>query len=103
MHYQLQHVCITISSLLSCAHSVVILEAVSDFQPLSVQVISESTDISLVTVDDEMGMECEESIRLEFVHQFPPYVIFLASQGEFIRDTAIVKVIDNDRECDYFL
>ena len=70
----------------------VILEAVSDFQPFSVQVISESTDISLVTVDDEMWMECEESIRLEFVHQFPPYVSFLADEGEFIRDTAIVTM-----------
>ena len=103
MHYLLLHVCIAVSSLISCAHSVVLLEAVSDFQPLSVQVISESTDISLVTVDDEMGMECEESIRLEFVHQFPPYIIFLASQGEFIRDTAIVNIIDNDRKYGYSL
>ena len=102
MHYQSLHVCIAIS--ITCVHNIlVILEAVSDFQPFSVQVISESTDISLVTVDDEMWMECEESIRLEFVHQFPPYVSFLADEGEFIRDTAIVKVIDNDCECDYFV
>ena len=79
----------------------VLLEEGFDFQALSAQVISESTDISLVTVDDEIGMECEESIRLEFVHQFPPYIIFITSQGEFIRDAAILKVIDNDRECDY--
>ena len=77
-----------------------IIEAV-DFQPLTMEVIHEITAVSLMTIDDEI-VECNEIVKLHFVHLFLPFVDFIESQGEFIRDTAMVEIIiDND--CEYRL
>ena len=45
-------------------------------------------------------MELNESVIVQFVHSFIPYISFLESRGEFLRDNAIVDIIDND--CKYF-
>ena len=61
--------------------------------------IFKSTQISFVPVDDEI-VELNESVIVQFVHSFIPYINFLESRGEFLRDSAIVDIIDND--CKYF-
>ena len=65
----------------------------ADFEAINVQVFSESTQISFVAVYDEI-MELNESVIVQFVHSFIPYISFLESQGEFLRDTTIVDIID---------
>ena len=66
----------------------------ADFEAINVQVFSESTQISFVAVDDEIGPELNESVVVQFVHSFSPYISFLESQGEFLRNTTIVDIID---------
>ena len=67
----------------------------ADFEAINVQVFSESAQISFVAVDDEI-MELNESVVVQFVHRFSPYISFLESQGEFLRNRTIVDIIDND-------
>ena len=70
----------------------------ADFEAINIQVFSESAQISFVAVYDEI-MELNESVILQFVHSFSPYISFLESRGEFLRDSAIVDIIDNDCKC----
>ena len=70
----------------------------ADFEAI-IQVFSESAQISFVAVYDEI-MELNESVIVQFVHSFIPYINFLESRGEFLRDNAIVDIINND--CKYF-
>ena len=65
----------------------------ADFEAINVQVFSESAQISFVAVYDEI-MELNESVIVQFVHSFIPYISFLESRGEFLRNTTIVDIID---------
>ena len=72
----------------------------ADYEDINIQVDSLSTRISFVAVDDDTVVELNESVVLQFVHVFIPYISFLESQGEFLRDTTTVDIIDND--CKYY-
>ena len=74
-----------------------------DFQAMSVEVTSETTDILLVTLDDDM-VECSEIIKLVFIQRYPPLISiqnYESYSGEYIRHPATVKIIDDD--CELFL
>ena len=70
----------------------------ANYEAINIQVDSLSTRISFVAVDDDLMSN--ESVVLQFVHVFIPYISFLESQGEFLRDTTTVDIIDND--CKYY-
>ena len=66
----------------------------ADYEAINIQVDSLSTQISFVAVDDDL--KSNESVVLQFVHSFIPYISFLESQGEFLRNTTTVDIVDND-------
>ena len=70
----------------------------SDFEPLlPVLVIydTDSEEVHLFTINDEITLEYDDSIILNFTSNIP----FSEDQGELIRDTAVVNIIDNDSRC----
>ena len=58
-----------------------------------------STDILLFTVNDEATLEYEDRVLLRFTPTQATLIPGLASNYEYIRDTAIVNIIDDDRKC----
>ena len=71
---------------------------VADFEARNAHFFTDSIQISVVTIDDER-VESNESVVVQFVHIFPPYIAnFLEIQGEFLRNTTTVVIIDNDCE-----
>ena len=55
-----------------------------------------NTEIHLFTTNDEVTLEYEETVILRFKHQFPAFILDIEDNGQFIRDTATVNIIDND-------
>ena len=71
----------------------------SDFeslQPLSVE--DNSAKIRLFTINDAITLEYEDSVILRFNPASPLLIPGVEGVGEFIRDTATVNIIDNDRK-----
>ena len=62
-------------------------------QPISVE---GSTDIRLFTINDEITLEYDDTVILRFTPDSPLLIPGVESEGEFIRDTATVHIIDND-------
>ena len=58
-----------------------------------------STDIRLFTVHDEITLEYEDRVLLRFTPAQAALIPVLESVFEYIRDTAIFNIIDNDRKC----
>ena len=74
----------------------------SDFERLlPIDVIidgySPLTDVRLFTVNDEITLEFEDRVLLRFTPAQATLISGLASNYEYIRDTAVVNIIDNDR------
>ena len=53
-------------------------------------------DITIPIPDDDIALEYDNDRRLRYEHVVPGFIGLVEAQGEFIRDTAIVKIIDND-------
>ena len=70
---------------------------VSDFHRFSVRVIN-SADVRIFTLDDDVTLEYDDRVQLMFIPDIPDLVSFLQSFGEYTRVTAVVNIIDNDRE-----
>ena len=73
----------------------------SDFEhiiPISVFQDStrDSTSIRLITHQDIITLEYDDSIILVFTPNHPALIPALEDLGEFIRDTATVNIIDDD-------
>ena len=62
-------------------------------------VFENSTDICLFTTDDEITLEYEDTVILRFTPDDPAFIPTVEGTGEYIRDTATVCIIDNDRKC----
>ena len=60
-----------------------------------------STDIRIFTVNDEMTLEYDDRVLLRFTPTNVDLILVLASHFEYIRDTAVVNIVDNDRKCLY--
>ena len=83
-----------------CAYKI----GTSDFEdltPISIIVDADdpSTDIRLFTVDDEITLEYDDRVLLRFTPTHVNLIPGLERNFEYIRDTAVVNIIDNDRKC----
>ena len=67
----------------------------TDFEALPATTITGNrTDIQLFTTDDDITLEYNDTVLLKFSYLIPAPEI----AGEFLRDTATVNIIDNDRK-----
>ena len=65
------------------------------FQPIHIE---NSADIRLFTTNDEVTLEYNDTVILRFTPQMSDLVPSVEGMGEYIRDTATVNIIDNDRK-----
>ena len=56
-------------------------------------------EIRLFTSNDETTLEYDDSVILTFTPDNPALITGLEAQGEYVRDTATVNIIDNDSKC----
>ena len=72
-----------------------------EFYPLS---ITNYSEIRLFTRQDFINLEYDDSVLLTFTPNNGALIPSLEAQGEYIRDTATVNIIDDDNkngnECD---
>ena len=64
------------------------------FQPIALQ--DNNIEIRLFTTDDEVTLEYDDTVILRFNPDIPAFIPVVESRGEFIRDIAVVNIIDND-------
>ena len=57
---------------------------------------SENVEIRLFTSNDQITLEYDDRVRLVFTPDNPDLISGVEDVGEYIRDTAIVNIIDND-------
>ena len=63
---------------------------------MSVSSTLPSADIRLFTANDEVTLEYEDRVLLDFNPTAADLITALESMGEYVRNTAIVNIIDND-------
>ena len=68
----------------------------TDFANLQPIAFNTSRSIRLFTTDDEVTLEYDDTVILRFNPHNPLLISDYENTGEFIRDTAIVNIIDND-------
>ena len=54
--------------------------------------------IQFFTTNDEITLEYNDTVTLEYVPDIPDFVQQVEFRGEFIRNTTTVYIIDNDRK-----
>ena len=54
------------------------------------------TVVHLILIDDFTTLEYDDRVMLTFTPMLPSLFSFLEAEGEFIRNIAIVSIIDND-------
>ena len=62
-----------------------------------------ATSIRVFPVNDEITLEYDDRVLLRFTPDVTNLFSNLANQFEYIRDTAVVHIIDNDRKCPFSL
>ena len=76
----------------------------TDFQPFSTNerlvTADNDIDIRLFSRNDAITLEYNDTVILRFIVNpgLAPLIQQLKDAGEYIRDTAIVDIIDNDRK-----
>ena len=65
-----------------------------NLQPITIEIDTEI--IRLFTTDDEITLEYDDTVILRFTPESAELIPVAEGGGEFIRDTAIVNIIDND-------
>ncbi|CAI8047959.1 hypothetical protein GBAR_LOCUS26511, partial [Geodia barretti] len=68
----------------------------SDFENLQPIRVTNSAEIRLFTSNDEITLEYDDRVLLRFTPDNPSLIPGLEANGEYIRDTATVNIIDND-------
>ena len=63
---------------------------------MSVSSTLSSAKIRLFTANDEVTLEYEDRVRLNFNSTAADLITALEAMGEYVRNTAIVNIIDND-------
>ena len=71
----------------------------ADFEQLMPISVTNSAEIRLFTTNDEITLETNERILLTFTPDSSGLISGVEGEGEFIRGSAIVNIIDNDCEC----
>jgi hypothetical protein len=74
----------------------------SDFEEFSPILTHGNSEISLLTVDDGITLEYDDSVILTYTPQTTNLTDLIASAGEFVRDNATLIITDNDRLEIYF-
>ena len=62
-----------------------------------------SAEIRLFTANDEVTLEYDDRVRLDFNPIPANLITLLEAEGEYVRNSAIVNIIDNDckfRKCE---
>ena len=72
----------------------------SDFERLTPISVTNTEDIRIFLNNDDICLEYDDKIHLEFVPDNPILISGLELEGEYIRNTATVNIIDND--CKFF-
>ena len=57
---------------------------------------SDNQEIRLFTRNDQITLEYDDRVQLVFTPSYPDLIPVVEDVGEYIRDTAIVNIIDND-------
>ena len=68
----------------------------TDFERLQPIVFTNSTVIRLFTANDEITLEYDDRVLLRFTPDNSGLIPGVEAEGEYIRDTAILHIIDND-------
>ena len=68
----------------------------SDFEDFGQLFISNAAEVFLRTIDDDITLEYEDRIQINYYTRLPS---FFEATGEYMRNAAIINIIDNDREC----
>ena len=55
-----------------------------------------TVDVRLFTINDDIALEYDDTVILEFKPLYPQFMEELGRKGEFIRESTVVKIIDND-------
>ena len=55
-----------------------------------------TVDVRLFTINDDIALEYDDTVILEFKPLYPEFMEELGRKGEFIRESTVVKIIDND-------
>ena len=66
---------------------------------ITINAINNATDVLVFPVNDEITLEYDDRVLLRFTPAMTNLFSDLANQFEYIRDTAVVNIIDNDRKC----
>ena len=62
-------------------------------------VVDNYADIHLSINNDETTLEYDDSVILTFTPDNPALITALEAEGEYIRDSATVNIIDDDSRC----
>ena len=61
-----------------------------------------NSNIPLTAKSDDIALENDDRFNLKFVHAFGPEIFYvLDNEGEYLRDTAVVEIMDDD--CEYII
>ena len=60
-------------------------------------------DVRLLTYDDNITLEYDDSVILTFTPNDPDLISSLEAAGEYIRDTATINIRDIDRKLNNFI
>ena len=68
----------------------------SDFRVISYK--DNGTKIDVMAHKDNVSLEYDDTVILTFTPDDPDLISSLETAGEYIRDTATINIIDNDRK-----
>ena len=57
------------------------------------------TEVRLFTSNDEITLEYDDRVILSFTPDNPALITGLEAEGEYVRNTATMNIIDNDSRC----
>ena len=70
-----------------------------DILPVAIEVEGNAIErIELSTRNDDITLEYDDTVLLVFTPEISTLTNFYEREGEYIRDKAIVHIIDNDRK-----
>ena len=61
--------------------------------------VNNEADVRLFTTNDQITLEYDDYVILTFTPGNPSVIDGLEGEGEYVRTSAIVNIIDNDRKC----
>ena len=73
----------------------------TDFEHLQPIRFEISAEVRLFTTNDAITLEYDDTVILRFTPTSSLLIPGVEGAGEFVRDTATVNIIDNDRKCTY--